>query len=57
MLNGLLRRNLAWWIMGQKQVVVFWIKSSINAADDPSRFVKLRLPSALYAVGSSETSE
>ena len=46
-LNQVLRGNLGWAILGQKEMKLFWVASKENPADDPSRDVPLRRPRSL----------
>ena len=45
-LNTILRSLLSYLVLGRLTVCLIWIATGVNPADDPSRFVKLRAPSA-----------
>jgi hypothetical protein len=46
-LNNILRKTLAWSILGRVKFVLFWVATDVNPADDPSRSVALREPAPL----------
>ena len=46
-LNQVLRASLGWTILGRKDLKLFWVPTKQNPADDPSRNVPLRRPTAV----------
>ena len=43
-INGILRKNIGRFILGHRSITLVWTNTHDNPADDPSKFVALRLP-------------